>query len=671
MEPPRPTPYLFLLKQPSAREREAAANWLGELGGTVVAEYGDVAVEATVSPAQLAAAAESGRFIAQVRGVVGSEHLERLQPEQRQIVELWNTRFTPEYRELERDHSKSGRSWGDSDFAEPLSYTEIDPEDFRTALAQYEERTGETLIEEGKEGEKGIEPLEGEEFVEYERLLRERLQDATLAYHFARLGQRLEPQERRVILGLPNALLEELTRRFFFREASCWRMTGRIAVGLVFVESSRHTGPVFNSAERAEICQRIFAGHSWLTSEHPTGALSWAYDIQNVRVDVPDGTGSPDESYWRNPAMEKVAFAGNTYSGDWPAVASYREDLRNAKRAAHALVIFVTPYANEWFGYAGGGRITLARNGDWGGWGRAAIDRIAAHETSHLFGSADEYTGSGTPCSVCNTLHGCDRIPNGNCGSCAHPQQDCVMNGNSHRICAYTRAQIGWSHLFVETTTADESWAGTDDDVWLDIGEREFVLDTPDWDDRERGNREGYALWAPDVEREDVHRVLLRKSPDGFAGGWKLARVRVWYRGELVCDSPANQWLEDEHRWWVGCTGDRDLVSSLRVEISTGDVMWAGTDDDVTLTLSARDWNLDTPADDFERGHTDRFDLDPSLGLRVSDLHAIRIAKSPDGFAGGWRLRGVRLIVNGSTFFDNQSINQWLEDDHRTWSANI
>jgi len=89
------------------------------------------------------------------------------------------------------------------------------------------------------------------------------------------------------------------------------------------------------------------------------------------------------------------------------------------------------------------------------------------------------YTRSGTPCSSCDTLHGCDNIPNGNCGACAHPRQTCVMDANSHRLCGYTRGHIGWADLFVETTTADEQWAGTDDDVWIDIGDREFVLDTP------------------------------------------------------------------------------------------------------------------------------------------------------------------------------------------------
>ena len=162
------------------------------------------------------------------------------------------------------------------------------------------------------------------------------------------------------------------------------------------------------------------------------------------------------------------------------------------------------------------------------------------------------------------------------------------MDENGHRVCSYTRGQIGWSDLFVELRTADESWAGTDDDVWIDIGDHEFVLDNLDIDDRERGNIQGYAIWAPWLRREDIRRVLIRKGPDGFAGGWRLARVRVWFRGELMCDQSPNRWLEDDDRIWSGCVFDREFVNTLRVKVTTADEWWAGTDDDVTLTVAGR-----------------------------------------------------------------------------------
>jgi hypothetical protein len=676
MEKQRRRSYLFLLQRPSSTARHEAAKRLRELGMTVVAQFGQVAIEAKATLEQVEAASDLGIFSAQLKGAMSKDHLARLNEEQLRVVQQWNTRFSPSYRRMTKDLSLEGRSWGDPEMETRPGFTAIDPEDFKQFLAEYEDKTGERLTPREPAPSKGKpekqKRMSAKEFTDYEKRLREAYKDPTLAYHLARLGYRLEPRHRDLLLKLPQALIDALLERFF-SEAACWKMTGEISVGIVFVESSQSGGPKFSNTERNEICQEIFDGHSFLTEEHPSGNLSWVYDTQFIKINVANGSGDPDEAYWRDPAMAQVNYFGNTYTAAWSSVADYREDMRIRNRSAHAIVIFVTPYANSWHGYAGSGRITLANKNNWGGWGRGTIDRITAHETSHLFGSADEYSGSGTPCSSCASLHGCDRIPNGNCASCSHPHQDCVMDGNSRRICGYTRGHIGWGHIFLETTTDDVMWAGTDDDVWLDIGDRQFYIDTPDWDDRERGNVEGYALWSPGLTLADIKRIMIRKSPDGFAGGWRLKRVRVWYGGNLICEqNNINKWLEDDHRVWVGCITARDIVSTLRVKVTTADVSWAGTDDDITLTLAGRDWDLDNEGhDDFERGNTDTFDLDPGSGLYVSDIHFVRIHKSPDGFAGGWKLKGIEIIVNGNSVYNNQSINQWIEDDHRTWSASF
>jgi hypothetical protein len=65
------------------------------------------------------------------------------------------------------------------------------------------------------------------------------------------------------------------------------------------------------------------------------------------------------------------------------------------------------------------------------------------------------------------------------------------------------------------------------------------------------------------------------------------------------------------------------------------------------------------------------FDLDPGVGLHLGDITSVQVHKSPDGLAGGWKLQGVQIVANGATLYDNQGINRWLEDDHRTWIANI
>lgn len=677
MNGPSKQPYLFLVDKPSTEARREVARRLREMGATVVAEYGDVAVEALVTPAQVEATRQIATASAALRGPMAREHLKRLTPDARRIVGLWNARFTPGFRKLTHDTTHRGKSWATEGLDAPLPYSAIEPGAFIELCRRMEKERGVTLLppdtssRQSKQPPREPAPMTMRQFIDYERKLADHYDDERLAYHLARLGRRLGPHYYKVLFELPHWLID-LIWEFLHPEVGCWKMTGEMSVGIVFVESSKSGGPTFTTSERNDVCNEIITGLNWLASEHPGANLTWAYDIQFISIDVADGNNSSDEVYWRDPAMAKVAYDGHSYTAGWSSVGEYREDMRVHNRSDHAFVVFATPYGTSWHAYASGGRVTLARRNDWGGWGRGALDIITAHEAGHLFGAADEYTGSGTPCSTCGSTHGCDNVPNGNCGACASPQESCAMDDNGRRLCSYTRGQIGWSDLFVELRTADESWAGTDDDVWLDIGDHAFVLDNLDIDDRERNNIQGYAIWAPWLRREDIRRIMIRKSEDGFAGGWKLARVRVWFRGELMCDQSPNKWLEDEDRTWSGCVFDRDFVNTLRVKVTTVDEWWAGTDDDVTLTVAGRSFNLDNAwHNDFERGNTDSFTIDPGTGVRRSAITTVRIDKSPDGFAGGWKLKGVELIVNGSTMFNDQGIDRWLEDNHRSWTGTV
>ena len=364
--------------------------------------------------------------------------------------------------------------------------------------------------------------MTGDQFAKYEKHLSDTYKDATLAYHLTRIAYNLGPKYYHQISILSAEFIDFLTELFesIFAEDACWKMTGEISVGLVFVESSKTNGPKFSNSERNEICDEIIDGLNWLVSQHPGNNLSWVYDFKFPKIDASNGTDNASnctglsslEAGWRDPAMAQINYNGNTYSAEWSSVAEFREDMRLQNRSKHAIVIFVTPYASCWHAYASQGRLVLAKCNDWGNWGRAALDSITAHEVCHLFGAADEYTGSGTPCSTCYSLHGCFDIPNGNCGACASPFQTCAMDGNALRLCEYTKGQIGWADLFVELTTADQNWAGTDDTVWLDIGDRTFVLDTLNHNDRERGNREGYAVWTPDLSLDQIKRVLSSSS---------------------------------------------------------------------------------------------------------------------------------------------------------------
>jgi hypothetical protein len=116
-------------------------------------------------------------------------------------------------------------------------------------------------------------------------------------------------------------------------------------------------------------------------------------------------------------------------------------------------------------------------------------------------------------------------------------------------------------------------------------------------------------------------------------------------------------------------------VESIEVEVKTGNVRLAGTDDDVYVTLGR---NLRFPLDkrlynDFERGDRDNYsvpiDAAVRAGMRVGDITRVGIEKSRDGIAGGWRLAGVKVRVNGRLLYDNQHVDRWLEGGKRTWIA--
>jgi len=116
-------------------------------------------------------------------------------------------------------------------------------------------------------------------------------------------------------------------------------------------------------------------------------------------------------------------------------------------------------------------------------------------------------------------------------------------------------------------------------------------------------------------------------------------------------------------------------VTTMTVEIRTSSKTFAGTDDDVYLRISptlrfALDKSL---YNDFERGDRDTYSvpIDGAVlnGLKVGDISRVQIEKSSDGVGGGWRLRGVKLVVNGRALYSRDGIERWLEDDHRTWRA--
>lgn len=673
--------HIFLINRPNRESRAESVRYLRDLGVKVLAVDGDNAIVGAATSRHVESAASSGLFGLITSQPIGRETLEGLEkesPHHIAVARRWNYRWSPAYLKAKKRQANRGVSWGSADHTPHTPTPLREPDDVIEFVTQHlDAKDPKEILDryQGKDGRLGKMAPPGkrsrEDLDRLRELFLERVKDENVAYQVALMAYFLPVVWIEVLLVIEVIILIALA------EVECWKMENEIAVAVVFVESSKSGGPKFSSSDRSKLETEVVAGLNWLAAEAPTAAqLTWVYEWQYISIDVADGSADQYEDYWRNPAMGEITFNGNSYSEDWDGFADFREDLRVHHQSAHAMVIFVTPFECHAFAYASPSRkrITLTSNDGYGGWGINTVDSITVHEACHLFGAADEYTGTGTPCSDCGTLHGCYELPNGNCKACADPGMDCVMDANDLRLCPYTQGHIGWADVFVELETADANFAGTDDSVRLDLGDRTFNLDNPNYDDRERGSTEGYALNYTGMAADEVKRVGIRKGEDGWLGGWKMRRLKVWHQGTVVCERTPNTWIEDDDLWWScpGAGSSSTIVNTLRVKVTTANVSWAGTDDSVTLFMGGRSWDLDNAGhNDFERGNTDTFDLDPGVGLYENMLSSLQIHKSPDGWFGGWKLKGLEIIVNGSSIYNNQSINKWLEDNDRDWFGTV
>jgi hypothetical protein len=446
--------YLLFLGNQTTEFRKEVVAYLRARGIVILAQYSNTALEVSIAEVDQAKLRDSGFFTEIFDGPINIEGLSNKSAEAAEIAASWNLSHEASNRGPAIDPNE-GLSWGTEGFDEPRPHSELSKDFFLKTLQDRGIRERELP---GERGMRYNKDRVRSSFRGIEGRLMDKLNDATKVYHLSRLAI-VYPELEETILNLPDDVIIDLLKvnksdranlgaESRGPEESCWKMNGEISVGVVFVESSQVGGPTFTATERTTLRNEIQTGLNWLASQHPTGNLSWVYDYQYITINVANGTNSSTEDYWRNPAMQAVNYNGNTYTGDWNGVVNYRADMRTTNDSAHAIVVLVTPYATEWHAYAADARLTLCNRNNWGGWGINVIDTITAHEVCHLFGSADEYTGSGTPCTSCTTTHGCDNVPNGNCKACAPGGGvPCVMDQNSLTICDFTRRQIGWQVL--------------------------------------------------------------------------------------------------------------------------------------------------------------------------------------------------------------------------------
>jgi hypothetical protein len=131
-------------------------------------------------------------------------------------------------------------------------------------------------------------------------------------------------------------------------------------------------------------------------------------------------------------------------------------------------------------------------------------------------------------------------------------------------------------------------------------------------------------------------------------------------------------WIRSVPAGWRASTP----VSTLTVQVKTGDRRFAGTDDDVYLRVNnGLRFSLEKRAyNDFERGDDDTYavplDAVTRAGMSVKDITMAQLEKSRDGVGGAWFLQSFAVRLNGRPVA-SKVVNRWMEDDHRTASASM
>jgi predicted transcriptional regulator len=465
-------------------------------------------------------------------------------------------------------------------------------------------------------------------------------------------------------------------------------LEGTVAVGIIVVQ-----GPTddlrFTDAELVKVVAEVQNGLGWYAATNPVAGISFAYDIQNVTLDVAADASAADlEGRWRDPTMAALGF-----SADFAGVTAYVEDLRTKFGTRWTFCGFFTKYPVRHFAYAsiGGPRLVMDYRND--GWGPDNIDRVFAHETGHIFGCPDEYAASGCNCGGSWGRFG---VANGNCANCAAGGGvSCLMKANDFAVCGYTPSHLGWSpHLAIRNfghtaggwrverhprmladTTADgraDIVGFGDAGVYVSRAQADGRFETPQRVIDNFGHNAGG--WRVDQHPRVVADVTGDGRGDvvgfGNAGVW-VSRARADGRFEplqLAVDNfgyTAGGWRVDQHpRFLADTTGDRraDVVgfgnAGVYVSRSNGDGTFAQPQLVVdNFGYTAGGWRVDQhPRFVVDTTGDGRADI---VGFGNAGVYVSRV--QPDGSfaapqlvvdnfgytAGGWRVdQHPRFVVD-------------------------
>jgi cytochrome c biogenesis protein CcdA/glutaredoxin len=243
-------------------------------------------------------------------------------------------------------------------------------------------------------------------------------------------------------------------------------MIGDTSVAIVLMESNGTidaNSENWDSGRMNQVVSNIQGGLNWWISQEARAKVTWIY---HVYYQVPTGyepiiRSSFQDSLWINDAMSYFGVPG---SYAYSRVRLFDDNMRKSDGTDWAFTVFVVDslndpdgkFSNGYFGYAylGGPYFVMTYDND--GWGIGRMDKVAAHETAHIFNAGDEYCQPGYACCGCGN-YGFLNIPNSKCeagcysgygAGCGGCQtSNCLMDDNSWCLTTPTRYQLGWRDL--------------------------------------------------------------------------------------------------------------------------------------------------------------------------------------------------------------------------------
>ena len=131
----------------------------------------------------------------------------------------------------------------------------------------------------------------------------------------------------------------------------------------------------------------------------------------------------------------------------------------------------------------------------------------------------------------------------------------CALLAWAAILSSHANAQV-IKQLTVEIKTADERFAGTDDDIHLEIAGLQLPLDNPDRDDFERNNRDTFVIPVPGrgidlAWLRELGTLAVVKTEDSFwGGGWGFEGIRLFGEGPtpIYQNDSVNRSLDGSHQ---------------------------------------------------------------------------------------------------------------------------